>query len=74
MYDKRPTRYVNRSFFISQNLDEIAEQVRKELGLNRSQFIRHCLTFYFEEHSIISTQLESVKENIRNSKIAEATV
>ena len=60
-------RGIRRVVWLPNVLDEISEQVRKELGLNRSNFLRTCVLYYLEGHSLISTQLETVKKGIRNN-------
>ena len=59
---------IRRVVWLPSKLDIIIEETRKELGLNRSAFIRNAILTYLEAHSIISTKLEPVKEAIRNSQ------
>ena len=38
---------VDRHIFLSKKLDEKIEEERGKFGLNRSEFIRHALLYYF---------------------------
>ena len=49
-----------RTFWVSNNLDAIIEEVRKKLGLSKSAFYRYAVVRLLEEMSILSTKAKEV--------------
>lgn len=56
----------NELVYLKQDLFEISERVRKELGLTRSGFYRYCILRTLDSMSILSTKL---KEKLRSQEV-----
>jgi len=47
--------YKVRSFAISADMDQMIEETRKKLGLNRSAFFKYAITKLLQELSVLSS-------------------
>ena len=46
-----------RGIYIPSVLDEVTEETRKKLGMNRSRFIQYCIMRTLQELSVISAKV-----------------
>jgi len=55
--------------YLSEELFQLVETVRKKLGMSRSAFYRHCIMTYLESKSLLSTHLKQEPPTIKRKGV-----